>query len=196
MKIKAVIFDLDGTITEPTLDFDTIRREIGIVDMSMPLLEAMTCMSENERISAEEIILKHESQAANNSTLNDGAAETLEAVSARGLKIGILTRNIAKNAEIVALKHGLKFDLVVDRFTGPVKPDPFGVLHICRHFGIIPAQAIVVGDYLFDILSAKAAGSVAVLLKNNKDSDEFAKYADYAIDNLSLLLPIIDKNGD
>jgi HAD superfamily hydrolase (TIGR01509 family) len=196
MKFKAVIFDLDGTITKPTLDFDAIKHEIGMKDMSMPLLEAMDKMSEFERIRAEEIILRHESLAANNSTLNDNAAETLEAISARGLKIGILTRNIAKHAEIVAQKHNLKFDLIVDRFTGPVKPDPFGVLHICRHFGIIPAQAVVVGDYLFDILSAKSAGSVAILLKNNEDSDEFAKHADYTIDNLSLLLPIIDQNGD
>jgi len=28
MPIKAVIFDLDGTITEPYFDFDAIREEI------------------------------------------------------------------------------------------------------------------------------------------------------------------------
>ena len=26
---RAVIFDLDGTLTEPVLDFDAIRAEIG-----------------------------------------------------------------------------------------------------------------------------------------------------------------------
>ena len=29
MQIKAVIFDLDGTITQPFFDFDAIRKEMG-----------------------------------------------------------------------------------------------------------------------------------------------------------------------
>jgi FMN phosphatase YigB (HAD superfamily) len=30
MHVKAVIFDLDGTITQPCLDFSLIRREMGM----------------------------------------------------------------------------------------------------------------------------------------------------------------------
>jgi len=30
MQIKAVIFDLDGTITQPFFNFDDIREEIGL----------------------------------------------------------------------------------------------------------------------------------------------------------------------
>ena len=41
MTIKAVIFDLDGTITEPFLDFDAIRRQIDIPPEAGTLLEAM-----------------------------------------------------------------------------------------------------------------------------------------------------------
>ena len=35
---SVVIFDLDGTITEPYLDFDTIRAKVGVEG---PILEAM-----------------------------------------------------------------------------------------------------------------------------------------------------------
>ena len=45
MKIKAVIFDLDGTITKPYLDFDKIRQEMGLAADAGPLLEIMEKMN-------------------------------------------------------------------------------------------------------------------------------------------------------
>ena len=45
MSIKAVIFDLDGTITQPYFDFDAIRQEIGLAKDSGPLLESMEKMT-------------------------------------------------------------------------------------------------------------------------------------------------------
>ena len=47
MKVAAAIFDLDGTLTRPVLDFNAIRREIG--DVEGPLLEAM----EERQVSAD-----------------------------------------------------------------------------------------------------------------------------------------------
>ncbi len=47
-----------------------------------------------------------------------------------------MTRNKKDNAFAVAEKHGLKFDAVVGREEGPVKPDAFGVLYLCEQFGI------------------------------------------------------------
>ena len=79
----------------------------------------------------------------------------------RGIRIGILTRNKRDNVLAVADKHGLKFDAVVGREEGPVKPDAFGVQYLCKQFGIKPQEALVVGDYLFDLLCARAAGAVA-----------------------------------
>ena len=46
MLVKAVIFDLDGTITQPCLDFSLIRREMGMQDNPEPILEAMEGMPE------------------------------------------------------------------------------------------------------------------------------------------------------
>lgn len=41
MAIEAVIFDLDGTITQPYFDFDAMREEIGLAKDSGPILESM-----------------------------------------------------------------------------------------------------------------------------------------------------------
>jgi HAD superfamily hydrolase (TIGR01549 family) len=124
--------------------------------------------------------------------LNPGAKETLTELRRREILIGILTRNRRANAVAVAKKHGLKFDAVVGREEGPVKPDAFGVLHLCGQFSVMPQESLVVGDYLFDLLCARAADAVPVLLKNHHKADEFAKHADFVINNISDVLKIID----
>ncbi len=191
MSVKAVIFDLDGTITQPYFDFDAIRKEIGLDKNSGPILESMQKMAPQQRQRAEQILHYHEQKAVVESKLNPGARQTLSALRQAGVKIGILTRNRRSNAEAIAVKHKLKFDAIVDRDDGPVKPDAFGVLRLCEQFGVKPEQTLVVGDYLFDLLSAKTAGAAAVLLANHEEADEFAKHADFTIQNIKQVLQIV-----
>ena len=196
MPIKAVIFDLDGTITQPYFDFDVIREEMGLDRNSGPVLESMQKMTSQERRRAEEILHYHESRAVAESTLNDGAKETLAILHKAGIHIGILTRNKRSNAQAIAQKHGLQFDAIVDREDGPAKPDAFGVLHLCRHFGVKPRETLLVGDYLFDLLCAKAAGAFSVLLANHDKADEFAEHADFTIESINRILQIIEQKNN
>ena len=193
MAIEAVIFDLDGTITQPYFDFDAIREEIGLARDSGPILESMEKMTAEQRNRAEQILHLYEQKAVMESKLNRGAKRTLSALRAAGIRIGVLTRNRRSNAFAIADKHGLKFDAVIGREDGPVKPDAFGVLRLCEQFGVKPQDTLVVGDYLFDLLCAKAAGAVAVLLANHERADEFAKNADFCVENLSGILQIMKK---
>ncbi len=192
MSIKAVIFDLDGTITQPYFDFDAIREEMGLEANSGPILEAMEKMTPQRRRHVEEILHFHERRAVTESKLNAGAKQTLSALREAGIHIGILTRNRRSNAVAVIQKHNLKFDAVVGREQGPVKPDAFGVLEICRQFGVKPAETLLVGDYLFDLLCARAAGAVAVLLTNHNQADEFGEHADFTIETIDQVLEIIE----
>jgi len=191
MPIKAVIFDLDGTITQPYFDFDAIREEIGLARDSGPLLESMEKMDPQLRRKAEKILFIHEQKAVVESKLNAGAEQTLSALRTAGIHIGILTRNKRGNAFAIAQKHKLKFDAVIGREDGPVKPDAFGVIELCRQFGVKPQETLLVGDYLFDLLCAKTAGAVAVLLANHSQAEDFAKHADFSIENIGGILEII-----
>ncbi len=191
MSVRAVIFDLDGTITEPFFDFDAIRKEMGLEQDSGPVLEAMEKMTPAQRQQAEQILHFHEDRAVNESKLNAGVRRTLRQLRSSGILVGVLTRNKRSNAIAIAEKHNLDFDVIVDREDGPVKPDGFGVLRICEHFDVAPARTLVVGDYLFDLLSAKAAGAKAVLLANHKKADEFAEHADFVIEKIDEILEIV-----
>ena len=196
MSIKAVIFDLDGTITQPYFDFDAIREEMGLDRDSGPVLESMEKMTSQQRQQAEEILHFHEQKAVTKSRLNVGTRETLSALRGAGIHIGILTRNKTTNAQAIARKHNLKFDAVIGREDGPVKPDAFGVLRICEQFGVKPAETLLVGDYLFDLLCAKAAGAVAVLLTSHNQACEFTEHADFCVENISRILQIIEDENN
>lgn len=192
MTIKAVIFDMDGTLTRPFLDFDLIRQEMGLKPDDGPILEAMETMPPECRKYALNILLSHETRAAENAELNEGVSHTLHHLRRRGIRIGVVTRNVMDNVRKIADKFNLEFDAVIDRNDGPAKPDPYGIHKLCELFDCLPNQALFVGDYLHDMLCARAAGTTAVLLKTHPQADEFLASADIALRSIPELLEIID----
>jgi HAD superfamily hydrolase (TIGR01549 family) len=191
MNIQAAIFDMDGTLTEPILDFNQIRSEIGIE--SGDILSSIEAMEPACRKHALEILERHELYAVENSKLNEGVSEVFEILHERNISIGLLTRNTRENAQRIAGRHHLVFDSIVDRYDGPVKPDGYGVLKLCNDFGVMPSVSLVVGDFLHDMQSARAAGAIPVLMKTHQNADDFEPYADYCISHMSELIDLIDK---
>ncbi len=189
MKIAAVIFDLDGTLTQPYLDFDQIRSEIG--DIDGPILEAMEQMPPPQQRKALEILHRHEQEAAENSRLNPGANEIHNWLHSRNIPIGLVPRTQRSSVEYVCKAHNLDFDSIVTREDGPAKPDAFPVLRACELMGVLPKETLVVGDYLFDLISARRAGAHPVLLSTNKNHTDFSHEADYVISSLNELPDII-----
>ncbi len=194
MKVTALIFDLDGTLTRPYLDFGLIRAEIG--NVTGPLLEAMDRMKPDQKQKALDILHRHEKAAAENSQLNPGVHEICAWLRERKLAIGLVTRNQRRSVEHICQVHNLSFDGIVTREDGPVKPDPFPVLQVCRLMNVQPSQSVVVGDYLFDLVSARDAGACSVLLSTNENYADFAHEADYVIASLNELPAIIDNMND
>lgn len=190
-RVAAVVFDLDGTITKPVLDFDQIRREIG--NVSGPLLEALEGMTPQQRGRAEEILDRHELAAAEDSELNPGATELLGRLRREGRRLGVVTRNKHLSVQRICQLHGLEFDGVVTREDGPAKPDPFGVLRACELMGVRADECLMVGDYVFDLISGRRAGARSVLITTSEHHEEYMPEADYVIETLSELSGIIDE---
>lgn len=187
----AVIFDMDGTLTVPVLDFDGIRRELGLE--RQPLLEAMEHMNQDQRARAEALLEQHERQAAHNSVLQEGAAETLVELRRRGHPLAILTRNARRWVQVVLDKHDLHFDAVRCREDGAVKPSAEPILALCRELGRAPRESWMVGDYLFDIQSGRAAGCATVLMLGDRPDPDYADQADHRIRRLRELLDLLRK---
>ena len=193
MAIKAVIFDLDGTLTEPFLDFDVIRGEMGLTPDGGPILEAMETMTPAQLKRARDVLCTHEARAVEHSRLHSGAKETIDTLRGQGLRVGVLTRNKRENALRVAAKHGLALDAVLGREDGPAKPDAQGILSLCRQFSVQPCQALMVGDYVHDLQCAQAAGAIGVLMKSHPNAESFEHYADFTIANLGSILQIVQE---
>jgi HAD superfamily hydrolase (TIGR01509 family) len=159
---RAVIFDLDGTLTEPLLDFDAMRAEIGLPPG--PILEQLEHADAATRARADEILRRHEREAIARATLADGCAEVLAHLGALGIPMAILTRNVREVVDTFSRMFGFSFAAVYTREDGPPKPSPAGVLALCEKMGAVPAETLVVGDYKFDILAGRDAGCATVLV--------------------------------
>jgi HAD superfamily hydrolase (TIGR01549 family) len=184
---RAVIFDLDGTLTRPFLDFHAIRAAIGIPE---PLLENMMALSPGtERTRAFALLDRFEEEAADASELNEGAREVLEFLASRAVPCGLLTRNSRRSTERTLSKHGLRFGITVTRDDGPAKPRPEPLWKICDFLGVAPGQALMVGDFKFDVLAGRNAGTVTALLTHGKRPAYIAEIEpDHLLDRLEDLL--------
>jgi HAD superfamily hydrolase (TIGR01509 family) len=100
--------------------------------------------------------------------LSPGALECLEALRARGCKLGIVTNGFAATHHDKIARLGLTplFDaLFIADEMGMVKPDPAIFRHACEVLGSTPERTAMVGDrYDRDIVGAKGSGLFTVLI--------------------------------
>lgn len=164
---RAMLFDMDGTLTRPMLDFAAIRAEMGIGDR--PILEAMAEMPPDRHAAAQQILLRHEDAAAERSELNEGCEALLAELHARRLPVAVITRNSRRSATVVFDRHGLTVDVLVTRDDGLFKPDPAPLRLACERLGVPAGQAWMVGDGEFDIQAGIAAGAATVWLSHGRE---------------------------
>ena len=73
MSLRGIIFDMDGTLVDSGLDFDAIRRDIGLPERH-PILEGVEAIPAGpERERALEILHRHEHEGAVRALLEAGA---------------------------------------------------------------------------------------------------------------------------
>ncbi len=191
--IKAVIFDLDGTLTRPFLDFMKIRTEMGLSIGRTSVLDQIDSLSDEQREEALSILERHEREAAHAAEPNDGVAELFEFLARSGLATGIITRNSERSTATVLDKLGIKVREVITRDSGlPIKPAPEPLAHMARGFGLDPAQVLMVGDYRYDVECGRAAGALTCLVTNGREVSETGG-PDYVVKSPGELIEVIEE---
>mmetsp|Transcript_11352 Transcript_11352/g.17082 ORF Transcript_11352/g.17082 Transcript_11352/m.17082 type:complete len:348 (-) Transcript_11352:223-1266(-) len=190
-----VIFDMDGTLIKHSINFAEMRQRIYEVVDADPIgkdlekdcvLEMPQRLTEEGQRKCHEVFVDIEQRAVDNMQLQDGGAELVQFLIESGLKTAVLTRNMEKNvAHMMELyKNEMSindddvtiFEPIVARNTKanpdddePLKskPNPDGILHICKLWGCEPSEVIFVGDSANDDMSAanRAGCGGAVLLQ-------------------------------
>lgn len=198
--IKAVLFDFDGTLTQPgALDFSIIKRELGC-SPGQPVLEYILAMPDpSERNTAMAALDRFDTDGAVDSKPNAGAEELIRYLKSLDIPLGVLTRNsmgaISKALENFADIDENDFDLIITRDTPLApKPAPDGVLHAAEALGVAVEQMAFVGDYVFDIEAGNRAGAVTVLLAGNPGGTTWDEKSDFEIARLSDLKAVISLN--
>jgi len=191
-KFRGVIFDLDGVLVKSHLDFKLMRREIFGFDFNEPLLEKIKKISNpTKKDRAWKILERYEREAALTSELNEGIPLLLEVLNKKNIKSSVVTRNSKESVDITNDRFKLNFNFIVTRDDAPPKPAKEPVLLSCKKMGLKPKDVMFIGDYEFDMVSGKGAGTTTVLLKNSKQP--FSQNADIIVDSLKDVLKIIDK---
>ena len=192
MRYQLAIFDMDGTLTEELLDFEAIRREIGLPEKA-PIIEHIALLDPDRRRLGQAILDRHEMAAAETCRLRPGAADVLAELRLRGVKTALLTRNSRACADRILTRHHLLLDHVATREDLPHKPHPEAITRIVRLLGAELRQTLMIGDFLFDLQTAEAAGTDSALLSVRSDGQwpPYYAMATHRIRSLTELLAIV-----
>lgn len=178
-RIRAVVFDFDGTLAELTLDFAAMRADV--IDLTVgyglsieesdgrPVLELIDdaharllayapAAAAAYRSDAIAQISSREIAAARDGRLFDGVRSFLTALRSRGLRIAIVTRNCEVALRIVFPDVDDYVDAVVSRERTPhVKPHPDHLACALSMLAVEPSRALMIGDHPIDMRAGSAA---------------------------------------
>ena len=211
--IRAVLFDLDGTLIDSAPDLgaaaDKMRTDRGLPSLPLeryrPLAgagargmigEAFGIAPEHPDfpVLREEFFTNYEARMTQHTWIFDGVAELIQTIVQRDLPWGVVTNKSARFT--VPLTRAMPLfasaATVVSGDTTPhAKPHPAPLLEAAARLGLAPAHCLYVGDDERDIQAARAAGmpSIAVLWGYRQDHEDTAKWgADVVLESPIALL--------
>ncbi len=183
--LKALVFDMDGTITKLSLPLEAMRQDTKdyFTSNGLPaeLLEPADGISSstakardyflsngysiekwNEMDQEVDVILtNHEGSAASSAELLPGSLEVVEKIQGHGFLTAILTNNSRSSVNQIMTQIPLAnhFEIIQTRHESPKpKPHPDGILKIIRDLGVKLGEAVYIGDALIDGTAALRAG--------------------------------------
>jgi HAD superfamily hydrolase (TIGR01549 family) len=216
--IKAVIWDLDGTLIHFKINFMKARREafkilkkygipkqhLAIQNGTIGTIMKARKIFESKGLSRQEVdsIIKQvnekvagfEHEAAIKATMIKGIDEVLHCAKKNNLKQAIYTFNTCENAQISLEKVNLLefFDVIAgrDNVNNP-KPHPDHLLFICEKLGVEPTEIVVVGDHARDIEGAINVGAHSIGILSKLARKETLQIADVVVEEKDIPLKLI-----
>ena len=182
--VKAVLFDLDGTLVDSAPDLgaaaDEMRSDRGLP--SLPLADyrpmagagargmlgvAFGITPEAPEFPAlrEEFFVRYERRMLTGTRVFDGVVELVQALVARGTPWGVVTNKQRRFTEplTAAIPLFASAGAIVCGDTTPfAKPHPEPLFEAARRLGVPPEACVYVGDDERDILAGRAAGMKTV----------------------------------
>ena len=218
MQLRAVLFDMDGTLLDTAPDFIAVcqamlaahgrapidaQRIADVVSGGARAMVAATFDMDPETPGFEtlrqEFLDRYQDHCAVYSRLYDGMPELLESIERANLIWGVVTNKPVRFAEPIMQQLGLAERSAVlvcpDHVTNS-KPDPEPLLLACSQLGIDPAQVLFIGDDLRDIESGRAAGTKTAAVRYGyiHPEDNPAHWgADVIVDHPRDLLAVLDR---
>lgn len=190
MKIKLIIFDLDGTLVdafravvdsinfslkklgyEPQ-DEDYIKRSVGWGERSL----LATFVDEKDLDTLQALYREsHAKTLAYGVKFLDGASELLERLKSEGYKLAIATNRSFWSTKIILQELNAEkyFDAVLtkDEVDLP-KPNAEILERLIKEFGLELSQAIYVGDMTVDVETGKNAGVATIAVTTGSSTRE------------------------
>ena len=191
MPIRGVIFDLDQTLVSSGLDYDAIRRDLGLAADQL-ILETVNALPVGvERDEAFAVLHRHEHAGAMRSELMPGARSFVDWLVATEIKAGVLTRNSRRATTMVLENLNLALAPALTREDAPPKPHPGGLLKICAAWSLSVTEVLFFGDFLFDLQAAANAGMRSVLYCPEERPD-YADQADFVLTDFADAMDIVN----
>ncbi|ANF26923.1 N-acetylmuramic acid 6-phosphate phosphatase MupP [Stutzerimonas stutzeri] len=181
MRLRAVLFDMDGTLLDTAPDFIAVAQAMRMArgldrvpdqqvrDVVSGGARAMVLsafdvdpLSDEFEILRLEFLERYQRHCAVESKLYEGMAELLSEIEQADLIWGVVTNKPVRFAEPIMQQLGLASRsavLVCPDHVSQSKPDPEPMLLACSQLDLDPATVLFVGDDLRDIESGRAAGS-------------------------------------
>jgi HAD superfamily hydrolase (TIGR01509 family) len=191
------VFDLDNTLADSAIDFDAMRRELGL-PLGKPILEEIDARPATEAAALHRRLAEIERGFALRATPLPGVHKLLSTLIERGAQLGILTRNSRANAletlEVCDLTEYFDPDHVLGRDEAAPKPHPEGILKLLAAWNATPETAVMVGDFHYDLEAGRRA-EVTTIYYDAAGQDLWTAEADLRVQSHAALLDLIQRKN-
>ncbi|MCI8210359.1 phosphoglycolate phosphatase [Pseudomonas sp. S25] len=217
MRLRAVLFDMDGTLLDTAPDFIAICQAM-LAERGFPAVEdklirdeisggakamvaatfAMSPEAEGFEALRLEFLERYQRDCAVHSKLFDGMAELLADIEKANLIWGVVTNKPVRFAQPIMDQLGLSQRsalLICPDHVTKSKPDPEPLTLACKMLDLDPASVLFVGDDLRDIESGRDAGTKTAAVRYgyihpNDNPDHWG--ADVVVDHPLELRKVLD----